>query len=133
MGGPPKSLLDAIRSTMQPHGGRQRPTRTWSPQEVLSSIEEKWPGQWSNASVIDVAKAMDWFYGPGTREPKRQETLHISIVSSDGVRRESDTPVTFPSEKAIHALLMEPDYATSVTVTKPNGLVVVHTLSPEEH
>lgn len=61
MGGPPVTLLDAVRSVMQPKGGLQRP-RNLSPMEVLDEIHERWPEGWPLCTVIDVADEMRGFY-----------------------------------------------------------------------
>lgn len=61
-GGPPRTLLDAVRSTMQPGGGLDRP-RSMTPFEVLTEISERWPDRWPYVTVIDVADELRGFYG----------------------------------------------------------------------
>jgi hypothetical protein len=61
-GGPPRSLLDAVRSVMQPEGGMQR-SREMTPREVGVEIHERFPRMFPHISTIDVANEMKGFYG----------------------------------------------------------------------
>lgn len=59
-GGPPRTLLDAVRSVMQPGGGMDRP-RSMTPLEVLTEVQERFG--FPLCTVIDVADEMREFYG----------------------------------------------------------------------
>lgn len=63
-GGPPVTLLDAVRSVMQPCGGLDRP-RSMTATEVLTEVRKQWPDGWPLVSVLDVANEMRKFYGRG--------------------------------------------------------------------
>lgn len=60
-GGPPVTLLDAVRRVMQPRGGLDTP-RSLTPKQVHAEIRKQWPDGWPWASTLDVANEMRGFY-----------------------------------------------------------------------